>query len=142
MRVSDRGKGADQPKGALFQPPEEPSSPLKDAWLFLGLYVVLGLVAGATCGYLAVGRGLSPLPWFFAGLLLNVVALGVLLVARRPSDLSHYPGGIPSGLTKVPTTRAPQRCPGCGADNHPAARVCTSCRGPLVPLVDAETGQA
>lgn len=141
MRVSDRGKG-DRPNGALFQQPEDASSPLKDAWLILGLYVILGLVAGATCGYLAVGRGLSPLPWFFAGLLLNVVALAVLVIARRPADLSHYPGGIPSGLKKVPTTRAPRRCPGCGANNHPAARSCTSCRGPLNPLVEAETGHA
>lgn len=127
------------PQGALFQEATEPSSPLKDAWLVLGLYVVAGLVAGALCGYLAVGRGLSPLPWFFAGLLLNVVALGAVLLTRGSADLSRFPGGIPAGLTKVPTTRAPQRCSRCSADNHPAARVCLSCGSRLEPLVEAET---
>ena len=130
-----------QPRGALFQEPAESPSPLKDAWFLFGAYVVVGLVAGAACAYLAVGRGLAPIPWFFAGLAGNVIALAAVLTRPR-ADLSRFPAGIPPGLAKVPTTLSPRSCPACGAENHPAAGKCIDCGGPLEPAAEPETARA
>jgi hypothetical protein len=105
-----------------------------------GLYVVTGLVAGAACAYLAVGRGLAPIPWFFAGLLANVIPL-IVILTRHGADLSRFPAGIPRGLSKVPTTLSPRFCPPCGAENHPAARRCLECGAPLEPTVEPETAR-
>lgn len=129
-----------QPRGALFQEPEESISPLRDAWFAVGLYVLLGLIFGAACAYAAVGRGHAPLRWFFAGLAVNVVAL-VILLARPRADLSKLPAGIPPGLRKVPTTRTAVPCPKCGSLNHPAARRCAACGAGLQPSVAAETAR-
>ena len=106
-------------------------------WLFLGLYVLLGLSAGAVCGALAVSRALPPFPWFFAGLGANLLAIAWLLI--RPPGHSAGPEGVPAGLAKVPRTRAPRPCPYCGSPNHPAAAACARCRGRLTPEVEAET---
>ncbi|MEE9219681.1 MAG: hypothetical protein V3U98_11510 [Acidobacteriota bacterium] len=127
-----------QPRGALFQELSVPASPLAGGWFLLGLYVLAGLVVGASCGYLAVARGLAPIPWFFAGLGLNVAALAGLLTRPR-ADLSKLPAGVPAGLSKVPTTRPPRRCLKCGSHNHPAASRCTDCGASMEPLVEAET---
>ena len=105
-------------------------------WLYFGLYVLLGLSAGAVCGALAVSRALPPLPWFFAGLVANLPAIAWLLT--RPRGDSAGPEGVPSGLVKVPRTRTPRPCPHCGGPNHPAATVCARCRGRLTPKVAAE----
>ncbi len=129
-----------QPRGALFEEPEGPSLPLRGGWLLFACYVVLGLVAGAACAYVAVARALRPLPWFFAGLVANVLALGVLLT-RPPGDASALPAGVPPGLTKVPTTRRPARCPSCAGENHPSARACAECGAALAPAVDPETAR-
>lgn len=129
-----------QPRGALFQEPEESISPLRDAWFTFGVYVLLGLVFGAACAYAAVGRGHAPLRWFFAGLAVNVVAL-VVLLARPRADLSKLPAGVPPGLRKVPTTRTAVPCPKCGSLNHPAARRCAACGAALQPSVVAETAR-
>jgi hypothetical protein len=129
-----------QPRGALFQEPEESMSPLRDAWFAFGAYVLLGLIFGAACAYTAVGRGHAPVRWFFAGLAVNAVALAILL-ARPRADLSNLPAGVPPGLRKVPTTRAGVPCPKCGSLNHPAARRCSSCGAALQPSVAAETAR-
>src|SRR5262249_13451233 len=130
-----------QPQGALFQGSPEPASPLLGVWFFLGLWVVLGLVCGAASAYIAVTRGLPPIPWFFRGLAVNLVALGWVRT-RAPADPSVFPQGVPRGLRKVPSTRAPLPCPRCGEENHPSARACATCRGALDPRVDAETVRA
>ncbi len=126
-----------QPRGALFD--EEAwtaSGTLNDAWLWLGLYVLAGLLFGAACSYLAVNRGQPATPWFFAGLLVNLLALAAILVwpKKPPGELE----GIPSGLKKVPLTRAPVLCPACGNENHPAATACLGCGAALQPTVRAE----
>lgn len=105
-------------------------------WLFFGLYMLLGLSTGAVCGALAVSRSLPPLPWFFAGLVANLLAVAWLLT--RPRGDSAGPEGVPPGLVKVPRTRAPRPCPHCGGPNHPAASVCARCQGRLTPEVSAE----
>lgn len=109
-------------------------------WLWLGLYVLAGLICSALCGYVAVCRGLAPMPWFFAGLVGNVVGLALVMSVRR-GDTAALPGGIPRGFAKVPTTRAPSACPACGVTNHPSARRCTGCGASLSPTVEAETGR-
>ena len=109
---------------------------LQSGPLLFGFYVLLGLVVGAITGALAVARGRPAAAWFFAGLAANVVALVALLVLPRLE--ARGPQGIPSGLAKVPVTRAPSRCPGCGASNHPAAATCGACGARLEPTVRSE----
>ncbi|MFQ5654410.1 MAG: hypothetical protein ACE5GW_06735, partial [Planctomycetota bacterium] len=92
-----------QPRGALVQESAE-------AWFYLGLYVLSGLLFGAACACAAVNRGRPPFPWLVAGLLGNVVALAVLL-SRPRGEPPETPAGIPCGRAKVPATRAPARCP-------------------------------
>jgi len=126
-----------QPRGALFQEPSNRPSALASGWFLFGIYIVTGLILGAVCGYVAVARGLSPLLWFFAGLVLNLIALGVLLTRTR-ADTSRLPAGIPSGLVKVPTTRDPVPCLSCSAENHPAANRCAACGATLLPSADSD----
>ena len=122
---------------SLFDEPRENPLPLRGGWLLPGCYVVLGLAAGALCASVAVARALPPLPWFFLGLVLNVLALVILLMRPR-GDCSALPGGVPPGLAKVPTTRPPRHCPSCGGENHPSARLCARCGASLEPTVDPE----
>ncbi len=124
--------------GALFDERAPGETALHQFWLFLGLYVLAGLVAGGACGYLAVCKGLPPVRWFFAGLVVNVAALAALLCMHKSRDFAA-PAGIPAGLCKVPTTYAPAYCPHCGAENHPACRACSGCGAAMQPSVTAET---
>ncbi len=129
-----------QARSALFDENAMRAPPMALGWLWLGLYVLTGLVFSAVCGYVAVSRSLSPIPWFFAGLLGNVAALVVLLFAPR-GDPAVWPGGIPGGLRKVPTTRAPVACPQCASTNHPAAGRCSACGADLAPTVQSEAAR-
>ena len=106
-------------------------------WLWLGVYVLGGLVCSALCGYIAVCKALPPLPWFFAGLAGNLAGLGLIMVVPR-GDVAALPAGIPPGFRKVPTTRAPVTCPSCGITNHPCARRCPGCGHALTPTVESE----
>jgi ribosomal protein L37E len=126
-----------QARGALFDETAMSERSLVSGWMWLGTYVLAGLICGALSAYLAFGKGLSPLPWLLAGLLLNVVAL-VLLALRPRGDLSRLPEGVPAGLQKIPSTRTPLRCTRCGRDNHPSARCCSSCGAPIAPRVESE----
>lgn len=109
---------------------------LGSIWLWLGLYVLLGTLMGGACACAAVARGLRPLPWFCAGVALNVLALGAVLTRRACTGT--LPQGIPRGLGKVALTRAPCHCPGCGAANHPSAASCMTCGAALSPSVASE----
>ncbi len=106
-------------------------------WLWLGCYVLAGMLCSALCAYIAVCKGLMPLPWFFAGVFGNVAGLGRVMSVGG-GDAAALPAGIPAGLAKVPTTRAPVACPSCGAANHPSAARCADCREPLTPTVTPE----
>ena len=128
-----------QARSALFD--EESLAgprPMALGWFWLGVYVLAGVICSAMCGYVAVCRALSPLPWFFAGLAGNVA--GVVLVMFVPrGDESALPAGIPRGLCKVPTTLNPKACPSCRVTNHPCAERCGNCGSPLTPSAVAET---
>ncbi|MCH9650735.1 MAG: hypothetical protein K0U98_21070 [Deltaproteobacteria bacterium] len=122
---------------ALEGSPSEPQSHL--GWLAFGLYVLLGLICGAICGYLALARGRRAVPWFFAGLAVNGIAIGALLLS--PRLLSSSPEPVRGGLTKIPRTRTPVACAQCGTLHHPAAAACAGCSALLSPSVEAETAR-
>ena len=129
-----------QARGALFDESAIPPATTSNAWLFFGLYVLIGLVCGAACAYVAISRGRPGLPWFTAGLILNVPILLFALVCPREQMLM-LPDGIPPGLRKVPLTRAPVPCPNCRATNHPAADHCPGCGASLQPTATGEVGR-
>lgn len=134
----ERYFGVLEARGALFDEGGVGQGGVSLVWLVVGVYIVLGLLAGGVCAYVAVSKGLPAWPWFFAGLVGNVVGVGVVLgVSRRPGV--GAPQGVPGGLRKVPTTRQPQPCAACGAMNHPAAGACAGCGAELQPVVEAET---
>ena len=129
-----------QARAGLFDERAVGGGRVSTGWLAFGGYVVVGLVFAALCGYLAIGRGHAPLPWFFAGLAGNVAALFVLLMTPR-GDPEAFPAGVPPGLAKVPVTRAPVPCPHCGATNHPSAAQCSGCDQSLEAAVEPETAR-
>ena len=130
-----------QARTALFDEHAVIDRPMASGWLIFGLYVLLGLVCAAICGYLAISRALPPIPWFFAGLIGNLAAIFVLLATPR-GDASALPSGILAGLNKVATTRTPLDCPNCGYPNHPAADQCSGCNAKLTPSIESETVRA
>ena len=123
-----------QARSALFD--EESRGEPSNVWLYFGLYVLAGLVFAALCGYLAVSRGLAPLPWFAAGLVGNVAAFVVLMVTPR-GDTSN----VPAGFKKVPVTASPLTCPRCGRLNHPSATTCAGCHADLSPAVTSDVAR-
>jgi hypothetical protein len=132
-----------QARGALFDekamPADEQASQpsLFSGWFWFGVWVLAGLICGAIGAYVALGRGLPPLPWLLAGLAFNVVAL--LVLATRPrGDLSRLPEGVPEGLRKIPATHEPLACARCGNANHPSARRCSRCGAALSPEIASE----
>ncbi len=129
-----------QARSGLFDERAVGGGRVSTGWIAFGVYVVLGLVFAALCGYLAIGRGHAPLPWFFAGLAGNVAALFVLLATPR-GDLGSLPAGVPAGFAKVPLTRRPVSCPSCGETNHPAAVACGGCGASLTPAIEPETAR-
>lgn len=128
-------------RAGMFDEAGVRARPMVTGWFVFGFYVLVGLIFAAGCGYLAVARARRPLPWFFAGLLGNLAALIVLLAMPRGDAATMSPFGIPPGLAKVPTTRAPLPCPQCGGDNHPAAAACSSCAAPLEPAIEPESAR-
>ncbi|MHC5024674.1 MAG: hypothetical protein ACYTGG_12340, partial [Planctomycetota bacterium] len=113
-----------QSRTALFNEDAMRGDQMSTGWLWFGFYALAGLVCAAACGYIAICRALPPVPWFLAGLLVNVIAVGVLL-SRPRGDATGLPAGIPPGLRKVPRTRRPVACEACGESNHPAAAHCS-----------------
>lgn len=126
-----------QARGALFDESALLETASSNAWLYFGLYVVAGLVAGALCAYVAISRGRAGLPWFVAGLLGNVAAV-VMILTRSPVATGTLPEKIPPGLRKVPLTHSPVPCPDCSHPNHPAAHRCAGCGVALQPTATAE----
>lgn len=120
-----------QARSALFDERAHEGNRASWGWVALGCYALLGLIFAAVCGYLAIRRHHAPLPWFFAGLVGNVAALVLLLVAP-PGNPANYPV----------SSHGPVACPACGAANHPAARACGRCQTSLTPQVASETARA
>lgn len=107
---------------------------ISGTWLWAVVYVLLGLGMGGLCSHTAVQKGRSPLCWFFGGFFCSIPAF-VYLCTRRASELAT---AVPSGLGKVPLTRDPVPCPGCGYDNHPSAQRCSDCGAKLEPKSRSE----
>jgi hypothetical protein len=80
---------------------------ISDRWLWVGIFVLLGLAFGGLCAHMAVQKGRSPLGWFFVGLLFSIPAY-VCLCLRTPTEQA---AGHPSA----------ERCTGCGAKLTPTA---------------------
>jgi hypothetical protein len=125
-----------QAHGGLFDEAAMETPPMRTGWLFFGLYLLVGLVAGAGCSYVAIDRGLPAWGWFFAGLAANVLAVGAVLTRARRAGVAAAPG-----LTKIPITHAPVACSACDEPHHPAASACASCGHDLVPTVEPETAR-
>jgi hypothetical protein len=132
-----------QPSGALFAESYDAKKGTALGgvgweWFLAGLYVLIALLFAGLSGYVAVGKGLKPIPNFFVGLAFS--AIGFLYVLTRPSVVRA--GAIPPGLVKVPTTSDSLPCEKCGTRNHPSARRCAGCGTSLKPLVESEVARA
>ncbi len=128
-----------RPHGSQFMDTMTPSDGTRPRWVWLaiGLYVLSGFVFAALSAYRALNRAIDPLPWFFAGLFLNV--FGYLFLLTRPSSIGATSlGALPRGMVKIPATHSPRACPKCRTPNHPAARACVKCGSNLDPLVESE----
>ncbi|PYV19764.1 MAG: hypothetical protein DMG21_00510 [Acidobacteria bacterium] len=137
--ASDPGKYTARlrPAGTFLGVEPDAETALTARWLFVGFYILLGLVFSALSVNAALNAGMRPAPWFFAGLFFNVLAWAVLL-ARRQGNVS----AAPKGLAKIPDTAAPLPCPACGHSNHPAARACLGCGAELRPATVSEASRA
>lgn len=124
-----------QPKSALFAEDMGVDKSLSLGWFIFGIYVLVGLVFAAFTSHTAVAKGLSPIPWFFAGLFLN--AFGYLaILTKKPGEIIT---NVPSGFRKVPLTKDPSACSSCGHENHPSAKNCSNCGIALIPKAVSET---
>jgi len=130
-----------QARGALFDEKATSERALFSGWFWLGIWALAGLICGAVAVYVAIGKGLAPLPWLLGALAFNGIAL-ILLAARPRGDLSRLPQGVPAGLRKIPTTHAPAACAKCGRENHPSARVCARCGAPMEARIESESARA
>lgn len=132
-KVSSR----ESPQSALFKSdmPRENSNPAETnwLWLWLGLYVLSGLIFGGLSGYAAISRGLPQRPYFFIGFFLSVI--GYVYVVTRPIRVKQ---NVPAGLVKVPETYAPVPCKKCGYTNHPASKKCAGCGTSLHPRLASD----
>ena len=142
LRNQDKYFAKLEPRGALFQ--ENMESPdgtalggISNGWFLFGLWVLFALVFAGLSGYVAVGRGLTPIRHFFIGLIFS--AVGFVYVLTRPKVVRE--GDIPEGLTKVPSTASPMICANCGSANHPSARKCSMCGAELKPRVESEASR-
>ena len=120
-------------RSVLFDEQSITEQAVSSLWLWLGIYVLVGLVCAATCGYIAIGQSRSALGWFSAGLMVNFLA--VLIVICKSNKQAVPP---PRGLVKLPTTHTPVTCPQCHQPNHPCATTCTACGGTLTPHTESE----
>ena len=120
-----------KPRGGLFGGEVAPGGGISNAWLFLGMYVILGLAFSAVCAHRALNTGQAAIPWFFAGLFLN--AIGYLALLLRPANEQASAAPKYAGVVKIPVTADPQPCPHCNEWNHPSATKCLCCGANLTP---------
>jgi len=126
-----------EPKSALFTEDMNKGKPMSLDWFYFGIYVLIGLVFSAITAQISVGKGLSPIPWFFAGLIFNVFAFLAVLLMKSEEDVN-----VPEGLVKVPLTADPVTCPVCGFENHPSAKNCSRCGNNFTPTKKSEVDKA
>ncbi|RMF66990.1 MAG: zinc ribbon domain-containing protein [Calditrichaeota bacterium] len=132
-----------QPKGALVQenldaPRGTAQGGISLGWFLFGLYVVVALFFSGMSGYVAVTKGLPPIPHFFIGFFFSL--FGFMYVVTRPARVAREQ--VPAGMVKVPRTASPVPCPECGESNHPAASRCAGCGAKLQPAFESEAARA
>jgi hypothetical protein len=132
--------GADSNQAGVANRAGDNRQEVSGTWIYGSLYVLLGFVFAAVCAHRALHTGYRPGVWFGLGLVFNVGAYIFLLT--RPKREIQAPAGVPSGLGKIAATHAPQRCPKCGAFNHPSAAQCLGCGASLSPRVESEVRRA
>jgi hypothetical protein len=123
-----------RPEGMVFSARQ--SGSLNSGYLWLGMYVLVGLLFGGACAHVAMSKGLPSWRWFFLGFFFSVPACLAVAGKKPAADAPE----VPDGLGKIPATRAPAACPECGAGNHPAAHRCLGCGAVLQPSVSSEVG--
>ena len=129
-----------KPRGGLFGGEMAPGSGISDAWLVLGMYVLLGLAFSAVCAHRALNTGQAPVLWFLVGFFFN--AFGYLALLLRSVDQKAAAPAKYSGVVKIPSTAEPQSCPDCNALNHPSAAECSRCGSLLAPASVSEVTRA
>ena len=127
-----------QPRGAFLGAGE--STGMSSVWFWAGVYVVAGLVFGALAAHRALQTGNRALAWFGVGFVFTLP--GFLFLLTRPKKAMEAPAGVPRGMQKIATTHAPERCPACGAMNHPTATHCIGCGEKLTPRMESEAHRA
>jgi ribosomal protein L37E len=132
-----------QARGVLFDEQTDErrgDRAMASGWMWFGIWALAGVVCAAAASYVALTKGIAPLPWMLAALAFNVVPLA-LVVLKPAADLSRLPQGVPSGLAKIATTRASVACVKCGAANHPTATRCAACGTPLAASGESEAAR-
>jgi len=127
-----------KPRGAFLDAGATALS-LSSNFLFLGLYVLTGLLFGALAAHRALSVGRNPLVWLAVGLVATLP--GFLVLLALPKGEVNGLAGVPSGLAKIATTYAPAVCPACGTENHPSAVKCMGCGGNLSPKMTSEVAR-
>ncbi len=128
-----------QSRSVLFDEASHEGEPMRSGWMIFGIVVLTNVAAAALCGYLAISKSLSAPPWFVAGLVGNVIAVGILLTRPSAADAKNR---VPEGLRKVPLTASPVPCSRCGALLHPTATVCDHCGTERTPTSASEVQRA
>ena len=126
-----------EPRAALFASPRPDRVSYGPSFLYLGIYVVMGLFFGALASYIAIQKGLEGKNWFVGGFLLNIIAI-VFLVTRPSKEMLFRSEGV----SKTPRTYEPDACPNCGKLNHPSANRCSRCEQALEARVESEVTRA
>lgn len=126
-----------EPRAALFSAPRADRPSYSPAFLYLGIFVVVGLISGGITSYLGVQKGLSGRNWFALGFLLNIIAIALVVRDRGQETLFQK-----KGFCKTPQTFDPVTCPACSKLNHPSARRCSGCGAQLRPSVESEVARA
>ncbi len=128
-----------RPKGGAFLGADA-HPVLTGAWLYVGLYVLVGLVFAALTAQHALRAGYSPLSGLLLGLAFNI--FGFLFIVTRPKREPTQRLPLPSGRHKIPATYEPQPCPRCGGENHPSATKCLGCGASLAPRIASDVQRA
>jgi len=113
---------------------------LSHAWLYGGLYILLGLLFGALNARRALRASRNPLPGFSLGLFLNIFGYIFWRVRFAKGETVVLLGAAP-GRAKLAVTYSPVPCPRCGMNNHPSATYCLSCGAALSPQVTSEVAK-
>ena len=133
-----RWLGKLKPRGAFLDASATALS-LSSNFLFLGLYVLTGLLFGGLAAHRAFSVGRNPLAWLAVGLVANLP--GFLVLLALPKGDVKGPASVPPGLAKIATTYAPAACPACGTENHPSAVKCLGCGSNLSPKMTSEVAR-